>query len=86
MRPRNAPPLADVELSPEIQEFDMEPLMRQIVREEISSLCGLMLNRLSNSGQPGAALMRSAWGEALADFSGHTGEGEEPGAPESDAA
>lgn len=46
----------------------LEEMMRRIAREEIASLSGLMLNRGSHG----------AWGEALADFSGHTKD-EEPG-------
>jgi hypothetical protein len=64
---------------------------RKIAREEIASLAGLVLRRLqephpTRSFERNAAddivreRMMSIFAEALADFSGRTGEGDEPGA------
>ena len=49
----------------------LEEMMRRIAREEIASLAGLGLHRDAQSSP--------FWGEVLADFSGHTGDGEGPG-------
>lgn len=79
-------------------QFLEAPGMREIAREEIASLCGLFLRRLgpmsASTVVPGQSLegamagalsiIESTWAEALADFSGHTGGGDEPGG-ESDA-
>lgn len=70
---------------------DMYDIARGVAREEVASLCGLVLRRLQDvtpeglPNDPDPDLMvtvgelRSMFGEALADFSGHTGSGEEPG-------
>ena len=56
--------------------------MRLIAREEVASLCGLVLRRLQEHGlkdgtsEPTAAALRRAFGEALRDFGGTE---EEPG-------
>lgn len=60
--------------------------IRKIAREEIASLCGLVLRRLQDGTWPGDAHLAkenlaAIFGEALADFSGHT-KGEEPGTEE----
>lgn len=61
---------------------------REIARHEVASLCGLILRRLqvdalpedvTVSGPVDLAHLRSIFGEALADFSGYTGSGKEPG-------
>jgi hypothetical protein len=65
--------------------------VREIARQEIASLCGLVLSRTSeehftrsidrNTAEDVVADRLSAiFGEALADFSGHTGSGAAPGA------
>lgn len=63
----------------------VERVAQQIARQEIASLCGLILKRLGNRDiafqhEESHQLLRSIFGEALADFSGHTGSGGEPGA------
>lgn len=54
---------------------------RRIAREEIASLAGLVLSRVGDlsTGYVTTGQMASIFGEALSDFSGHTGLGEEPG-------
>ena len=67
-----------------------EEEVRQIVREEISSMAGLVLRRsqeenFTRSGERNMAqdvvndTLARIFGEVLSDFSGHTKEGEEPG-------
>lgn len=66
---------------------DMYEIALEAAREEIASLAGLVLRRLQNVRDEDLAddlpdyypVFRSIWGEVLADFSGHTGSGEEPG-------
>lgn len=59
---------------------DLYDIARGAAREEIASLAGLVLRRLQNVGLEGLpGDLREIFGEALADFSGHTGSGEEPG-------
>ncbi len=63
-----------------------EFFVRQIAREEIASLCGLVLNRISASYDESPAMhnydhrayqvLRSVFGEALRDFGGTS---QEPG-------
>jgi hypothetical protein len=53
---------------------DTETRMREIAREEIASLAALVVGR-----SQGDASLPQIFGEALADFSGHTGSGDEPG-------
>lgn len=64
--------------------------VRKIVRQEIASLSGLVMRRAQEADyvrDPDRNLaidvvngrLASIFGEALADFSGHTGEEEEPG-------
>lgn len=48
---------------------EVREIARKIAREEIASLCGLVLRRLG--GAPNRDL-EQIFGEALADFSGHT--------------
>ena len=44
---------------------------RQIAREEVASLCGLVLSRLNaDPHEPLAQKLASAFGEALRDFGG----------------
>jgi len=63
---------------------------REEARKEIASLCGLVLNRTSeehftrsierNTAEDVVAdRLAAIFGEALSDFSGHTGSGAEPG-------
>lgn len=73
------------------ERSDVQDLAREVAREEVASLAGLVLRRLQDvtpeglPNDPDPDLMvtvgdlRSIFGEALADFSGHTGSGEEPG-------
>lgn len=55
-------------------------IMRDIAREEVASLCGLVLRRLGASsagrgmGTSDLAAVESAFGEALRDFSSDTNE------------
>lgn len=70
---------------------DMHEIARGVAREEVASFAGLILRRLQDvtpeglPNDPDPDLMvtvgelRSIFGEVLADFSGHTGSGEEPG-------
>lgn len=72
------------------REEDIERI-HQIARSEIASLCGLVLRRLQDE-HPTRSFERNQtddivrdrlnviFGEALADFSGHTGSAEEAGA------
>lgn len=66
----------------------IEDIAREIAREEVASLSGLILKRLQEEAQgfvdPTGAmvdirLLERLFGEALSDFSGHTGEGDAPG-------
>jgi hypothetical protein len=66
-------------------EDEIRKIAREEARREVSSLAGLMMRRLQDetptrSGERNFAVdvMQSLWGEALADFSGHT-RGEQPG-------
>jgi hypothetical protein len=70
---------------------EYEAQVREIARQEIASLAGLALRRsqeMSFTRSPDRNMAIEAvheeaakfWGEVLADFSGHTGSGETPGA------
>lgn len=70
-------------------EAIMRQIARQIVREEIASLAGLVLRRTQETrptrlGEHNIAedvvneKLAHIFGEALADFSGHTGSDDEP--------
>lgn len=69
------------------ERSDIQDLAREVAREEVASLAGLILRRLQDVRDEDLAddlpdyypVFRSIWGEVLADFSGHTGSGEEPG-------
>ena len=56
----------------------VEEIARKAAREEVSSLCGLVLRRLQDVGPPQEPVnvgdLLSIFGEALSDFSGHTKE------------
>lgn len=59
-----------------------EEQVRDIAREEIASLAGLMLGRLGERGWNLRFIqqeMAEVWGEALSDFSGQSGTGNAPG-------
>ena len=68
----------------------METRAREIAREEIASLAGLVLRRAQEehptrsfernmADEAFQDRMTSIFGEVLADFSGHTDNGESPG-------
>lgn len=73
------------------ERSDVQDLAREVAREEVASLAGLVLRRLQDvtpeglPNDPDPDLMvtvgdlREIFGEVLADFSGWTGSGEEPG-------
>lgn len=60
--------------------------IREIAREEIASLSGMILRRLQDMGPTrsfernmAVEILSELFGEALADFSGQTGDSSEPG-------
>ena len=68
---------------------DLHAIMRQIARQEIASMAGLVLRRAQEeqltrleerniAEETVNAKLRAIFGEVLSDFSGHT-KGEEPG-------
>ena len=74
------------------QENEVREIAREVARQEISSLAGLILSRtsmddahLSRSIERNAAddevrrHLAEIFGEALADFSGHSSAGHSPG-------
>ena len=67
-------------------DWTQEKDVRRIAREEIASLAGMMLSRLQHEAPTRSIernltveLLMGLWGEALSDFSGRTGGGQEPG-------
>lgn len=87
-----------VKLVPPLDSMEHESLgdyIRRVVRTEIASLAGLGLRRSQDpnySRDPDRNLAMEVvreelavfWGEALSDFSGHTGGGQAPGEPHVD--
>ena len=62
-----------------VTDADVIKLAREVARQEVASLCGLVLNRLGvgpNEEPCAIGDVREIFGEALADFSGDT---QEPG-------
>jgi hypothetical protein len=54
----------------EVREFNMEAEIRRVAREEIASLCGLVLRRTQDrAGMATRVELAAIFGEALADFS-----------------
>lgn len=69
-----------------IDRTEIEDIAREAAREEIASLSGMMLRRLQDMGPTrspernmAVEILSELFGEALADFSGHSGGGSAPG-------